>query len=286
MSEDSPQNAQTTDEQSALPKRPKRKRLSLNVMIPNMLTLMALSSGLTAIRFAYEGRWEHAALAILAAAILDALDGRIARLLKGTSKFGAELDSLADILSFGVAPPMMLYFWSLENMGRFGWILVVLFAVSCALRLARFNTAAEDPDPPAWSSTFFSGVPAPAAAGLVLLPMIISFNLFEDYVRRPEVVSVFMVVVAGLMVSSIPTYSFKKVKLSPKLVLPLMVTVGLVIASMMSAPWVTLSGILAAYMISIPFAVRSYRAICKRTRSCEVNEDGDAVDIDLNGDAH
>jgi len=267
-------------------KRPKRTRLSLNVMIPNMLTLMALSSGLTAIRFAYEGRWEHAALAILAAAILDALDGRIARLLKGTSKFGAELDSLADILSFGVAPPMMLYFWSLENMGRFGWILVVLFAVSCALRLARFNTAAEDPDPPAWSSTFFSGVPAPAAAGLVLLPMIISFNLFEDYVRRPEVVSVFMIVVAGLMISSIPTYSFKKVKLSPKLVLPLMVTVGLVIASMLSAPWVTLSGILAAYMISIPFAVRSYRAICKRTRSCEVNEDGDAVDIDLNGDAH
>jgi len=256
-------------------KRPKRKRLSLNVMIPNMLTLLALSSGLTAIRFAYEGRWEHAALAILAAAILDALDGRIARLLKGTSKFGAELDSLADILSFGVAPPMMLYFWSLEHMGRFGWILVVLFAVSCALRLARFNTAAEDPDPPAWASTFFSGVPAPAAAGLVLLPMIISFNLFEDYVRRPEVVSVFMIVVAGLMISSIPTYSFKKVKLSPKLVLPLMVTVGLVIASMLSAPWVTLSGILAAYMISIPFAVRSYRTICKRTRACEPDDEDD-----------
>jgi len=268
------------------PKRPKRQRLSLNVMIPNMLTLLALSSGLTAIRFAYEGRWEHAALAILAAAILDALDGRIARLLKGTSKFGAELDSLADILSFGVAPPMMLYFWSLENMGRFGWILVVLFAVSCALRLARFNTAAEDPDPPAWASTFFSGVPAPAAAGLVLLPMIISFNLFEEYVRRPEVVSVFMVVVAMLMISSIPTYSFKKVKLSPKLVLPLMVTVGLVIASMLSAPWVTLSGILAAYMISIPFAVRSYRAICIRTGSCEIDDDEPPVDIDLNGDAH
>jgi len=286
MSEDSPQNEPSTGEQSALPRRPKRKRLSLNVMIPNMLTLLALSSGLTAIRFAYEGRWEHAALAILAAAILDALDGRIARLLKGTSKFGAELDSLADILSFGVAPPMMLYFWSLENMGRFGWILVVLFAVSCALRLARFNTAAEDPDPPAWASTFFSGVPAPAAAGLVLLPMIISFNLFEDYVRRPEVVSVFMIVVAGLMISSIPTYSFKKVKLSPKLVLPLMVTVGLVIASMLSAPWVTLSGILAAYMISIPFAVRSYRAICIRTGSCELDGDDDTVDIDLNDETH
>jgi len=258
----------TDETHISLPKRPKRRRMSLNVMIPNMLTLLALSSGLTAIRFAYEGRWEHAALAILAAAILDALDGRIARLLKGTSRFGAELDSLADILSFGVAPPMMLYFWALEEMGRFGWGLVVLFAISCALRLARFNTAAEDPDPPAWSSTFFSGVPAPAAAGLALLPMVISFNLFEDYVRRPEVVAVFMVVVSMLMVSSIPTYSFKKVKLSPKFVLPLMVVVGLVIASMLSAPWVTLSAILAAYLISIPFAVRSYRAICIRTGTC------------------
>ncbi len=266
----------------AQPQRPKRKRLSLNVMIPNMLTLIALCSGLTAIRFAYEGRWEHAALAILAAAILDALDGRIARLMKGTSKFGAELDSLSDILSFGVAPPMMLYFWSLQDFGRFGWILVLMFAVSCALRLARFNTAAEEPDPPAWASTFFSGVPAPAAAGLVLLPMIISFNLFEDIVRRPEVVAVFMVLVSVLMVSSIPTYSFKKVKLSPKLVLPLMVTVGLVIASMVSAPWVTLSGVLAAYLISIPFAIRSYRRICVRTGTCET-DDETPVDIDLNG---
>ncbi|MCW8914686.1 MAG: CDP-diacylglycerol--serine O-phosphatidyltransferase [Magnetovibrio sp.] len=254
-------------------KRPKRRRLSLNVMIPNMLTLIALCSGLTAIRFAYEGRWEHAALAILAAAILDTLDGRVARLLKGTSKFGAELDSLADILSFGVAPPMMLYFWSLQDFGRFGWILVMLFAVSCALRLARFNTAAEDPDPPAWASTFFSGVPAPAAAGLALLPMIISFNLFEEQVRRPEVVGAFLVVVSILMVSNIPTYSFKKVKLSPKLVLPLMVAFGLVIASLISAPWVTLSGILASYLISIPFAVRSYRQICERTGKCEPEDD-------------
>lgn len=269
--------------ETSLPKRPKRRRLSLNVMIPNMLTLIALCSGLSAIRFAYEGRWEHAALAILAAAILDTLDGRIARLLKGTSRFGAELDSLADILSFGVAPPIMLYFWSLQDAGRFGWILVMLFSVSCALRLARFNTAAEDPDPPAWASTFFSGVPAPAAAGLVLLPMIISFNLFEDIVRRPEVVSVFMVVVSVLMVSSIPTYSFKKVKLSPKLVLPLMVMVGLVIASMLSAPWITLSGILAAYLISIPMAVRSYRQICLRTGSCDTDPDDTPVDIDLDG---
>ena len=257
-------------------KRPKRRRLNLNVMIPNMLTLIALCSGLTAIRFAYEGRWEHAALAILAAAILDTLDGRVARILKGTSKFGAELDSLSDILSFGVAPPMMLYFWVLEDFGRFGWILVMLFSVSCALRLARFNTAAEDPDPPAWASTFFSGVPAPAVAGLALLPMIASFNLPEDivndYVRRPELASAFLVVVSILMVSSIPTYSFKKVKLSPKLVLPFLVLFVVVIASLIGAPWVTLSCILAAYLISIPFAVRSYREICMRTGKCETDD--------------
>ncbi|MEG3620274.1 CDP-diacylglycerol--serine O-phosphatidyltransferase [Magnetovibrio sp. PR-2] len=257
-------------------KRPKRRRLNLNVMIPNMLTLIALCSGLTAIRFAYEGQWEHACLAILAAAILDTLDGRVARMLKGTSKFGAELDSLSDILSFGVAPPMMLYFWALEDFGRFGWILVMLFTVSCALRLARFNTAAEDPDPPAWASTFFSGVPAPAAAGLVLLPMIASFNLPEDfvrdYVRRPELVATFALVVSILMVSSIPTYSFKKVKLSPKLVLPFLVLFVVVIASLIGAPWVTLSGILAAYMISIPFAVRSYRMICARTGKCDTDD--------------
>lgn len=270
-------------------KRPKRARLSLNVMIPNMLTLLALCSGLTAVRFAYEGRWEHAMLAILAAAVLDALDGRIARLLKGTSKFGAELDSLSDMICFGVSPGLILYFWSLETMGRFGWILVLLYAVACVLRLARFNTAIADPEPPAWASTFFTGVPAPAAAGLVLLPMILSFNLPEEYVRRPEVVAVFMVVVAFLMVSRIHTYSFKKVKLRPSLILPLMVAVGLIAASMISAPWVTLSGILVAYMASIPMAMRSYRAICERTGSCDSPSDSDPdddnpIDIDLNGE--
>lgn len=255
-----------------LSKRPKRPRLSLNVMIPNILTLLALCSGLTAIRFAYESRWEHAVLAILAAAILDTLDGRIARLLKGTSKFGAELDSLSDILSFGVAPPMMLYFWSLQDIGRPGWILVLLFTVGCALRLARFNTAIADPAQPAWASTFFTGVPAPAAAGLVLLPMIVSFYMLEGFVRRPEVVGVFMLLVSFLMVSRIPTYSFKKVKLRPSLILPLMIAVGLVGASMITEPWVTLSGILVIYMISIPLAVRSYRAVCERTGGCGNDE--------------
>ena len=177
----------------------------------------------------------------------------------------------------------MLYFWSLQNFGRFGWILVLLYAVACVLRLARFNTAIEDPEPAAWEAAFFTGVPSPAAAGLVLLPMVTSFNLFEEYVRRPEVVAVFMVLVSFLMVSSIRTYSFKKVKLRPSLILPLMVVAGLIIASMLSAPWITLSGLLVAYLVSIPLAMRSHRAM--RNRAGAEGDDDTPLDSDFNGDA-
>ncbi len=255
--------------------RPQRPPLSINTMIPNMLTMMALCSGLTAIRFAYEGRWDHAALAIAAAAILDALDGRIARLLKGTTKFGAELDSLSDMLCFGVSPGLMLYFWSLETIGRFGWVLVLLYAVACALRLARFNTGHDEPEPPAWEGAFFIGIPAPMAAGLVLLPMVVSFNIWGEFFRRPEVVAVFMLLVSGLMVSRIPTYSFKKAKLKPSWILPIMLVVGLLVAGMLSAPWTTLSIILLGYLGSIPFSIKSYRAMEKRAASGEVFEHDD-----------
>ncbi len=247
--------------------RPQRPRLSINTMIPNMLTMLALCSGLTAIRFAYEGRWEHAALAIAAAAVLDALDGRIARLLKGSSKFGAELDSLSDMICFGVSPGLVLYFWSLETIGRFGWVLVLLYAVACALRLARFNTAHDDPEPPEWEEVFFIGIPAPMAAGLVLLPMVISFNIWEEFFRRPEVVVMFMLLVSWLMVSRIPTYSFKKVKLKPSWILPTMLIVGLLAAGMLSAPWTTLSIMLLGYLGLIPFSIRSYRAMKKRAET-------------------
>lgn len=253
--------------------RPTRPRLTLNQLIPNMLTVLAFCSGMTAIRFAYESRWEHAVMAIAAAAILDALDGRIARLLKGTTKFGAELDSLSDMLCFGVTPAVVLYFWSLETLGRFGWVLVLLYSVACVLRLARFNTATDDPDPPAWAGIFFTGVPAPAAAGLALLPMIISFNLWEDIFRRPEVVALFLMLVSGLMVSRIPTYSFKKVKIRPSWILPSMLGVGLIAAGMLNAPWTTLSVVLAGYLVSIPFSVRSYRAMQHRSSVDAPDED-------------
>ena len=240
----------------------RRKRpewLHINKMIPNFLTILAISAGMSAIRFGLEGRWEHAALAILAAAILDALDGRIARILNGASKFGAELDSLSDFISFGVAPAMMLYLWAMQDFGRFGWMLTLLFSVSMALRLARFNTMLEDENLPAWTSNFFAGVPAPAAAGLVLMPLILSFLVGDEFFRSPTVVSFYLIGVSGLVVSSIPTFSFKKIKVPSKQVLPFMIVTTAFVAALVSAPWMTLSGALIVYLGTIPFSIKTYR---------------------------
>jgi CDP-diacylglycerol--serine O-phosphatidyltransferase len=245
-------------------RRERLKGLSFNKMIPNILTLLALCAGLTAIRYGLQERWEHAGLALVVAAILDGLDGRVARILKGASKFGAELDSLSDFLCFGVTPSLLLYLWAMNDTGRFGWVLVLLFSVCCALRLARFNTGLDEPDMPPWAYNFFSGVPAPAAAGLVLLPMWLSFQLGDDYLRRPEVVSVFLVVVAGLMVSRIPTFAFKKFKVPHGWILPTMLFVGLFAASLVSAPWLTISACVFVYIILIPFSMRSYRTLSRK----------------------
>lgn len=254
-------------------KRPKRQRLSINKLIPNVLTLMAMSAGMSSIRFAYEQQWEYAAMAMGVAAILDGLDGRIARLLKGTSKFGAELDSLSDFVCFGVAPAVVLYFWSAHNIPKFGWLISLLFTMSCALRLARFNTAAEDPNPPAWAAHFFSGVPSPAAAGLVMVPMILSFQLENlPFLRDPILVSAFLIGVSALMVSPIPTFSFKKVKLRPGLILPMMLIAALLASSIVSAPWLTLSVVLLAYLISMPFSWRME----KRMRANQPDADTEA----------
>ncbi len=237
------------------------KGLSFNRMIPNILTLLALSAGLTAIRFGLDGRWEHAVLAIVAAGILDALDGRIARLLKGASKFGAELDSLSDFVCFGVSPGLLLYLWSVRDAGRLGWVLVMLFAICCGLRLARFNVMMEDPDAPPWKARFFTGVPAPAGGGLVLLPMVLSFQIGDDFFRQTWVTGLFLLVMGGMMVGTIPTYSFKNVKISRRWVLPTMLIAGAVIIFLINAPWLTLSIIGAAYIASIPLSYRDYRKL-------------------------
>ena len=249
----------TTDQENATAtpmRKPRRlQTLSFNRMIPNILTLMALSAGLTAMRFAIQERWEYAVLAILAAAILDTLDGRVARLLKGASKFGAELDSLSDFACFGVAPAMMLYLWAMQDAGRIGWILVMLFTMCMGLRLARFNVAKDDVNAPAWKAYFFTGVPAPAGAGLVLLPMVLSFLVGEDYLRTPWIAAAFLFVVGGLLVSAIPTYSFKKLVIPRQRVMPTLLGVAGLAAFAVSIPWVTLAGALFLYLGTIPFSV-------------------------------
>ncbi|MAH84112.1 MAG: CDP-diacylglycerol--serine O-phosphatidyltransferase [Rhodospirillaceae bacterium TMED8] len=240
-------------------KRRRLKHLSVNVMIPNILTLLALASGLTGIRFAIEEHWEEAVMAIAVAAVFDALDGRIARLLKGSSKFGAELDSLSDFVCFGVAPAMILYLWGMQDGGRVGWLLVMLFAMCCGLRLARFNVALEDDNAPSWKSNFFSGIPAPAGAGLVLVPMILTFQIDTNIFRSPWVVSVFLLGIGAFFVSSIPTYSMKKLRVPQRKLLVTMLGVAMIIAFVASFPWLSLTIFLTIYMISIPFSVRSYR---------------------------
>jgi CDP-diacylglycerol--serine O-phosphatidyltransferase len=253
----------TPEERRAL-RRERLKGLPINRMIPNMLTLLALCAGLSSIRFALLDRFDMAALAILVAAILDGLDGRVARILKGASKFGAELDSLSDFVSFGVAPALTLYLWVMVGAGPGAWLPVLFFAMCAALRLARFNTALEDESPPAWTRNYFTGVPSPAGAGLALLPLILA-NLFgEAFFRQPEVVGFFLVGVGILMVSTLPTFSFKKFKVDHRWVLPIMLVVGLLAATLISAPWAGVAALLILYLASIPLAVSSHRRLRRR----------------------
>jgi CDP-diacylglycerol--serine O-phosphatidyltransferase len=235
------------------------KGLSFNTMIPNILTMLALCAGMTAMRFGLNEKWEEAILSLTIAAILDSLDGRIARALRGTSKFGAELDSLSDFICFGVTPALLLYIWTMQTAGQWGWVLVLLFSVCCALRLARFNTDIEGPEPPSWTKNYFTGVPVPAGAGLVLLPMIISFQTDWDLVKQPFFVAIFIFAVSGLLVSQLPTYSFKSLRIQHRFILLTMLVVGLVAALAASAPWLTLTIILIFYIISIPLGLQSYK---------------------------
>jgi CDP-diacylglycerol--serine O-phosphatidyltransferase len=262
-----------------LTKKRRLQRLSFNRMIPNILTLLALASGLTGMRFAFQERWELAVMAIGVAAVFDALDGRIARLLKGASKFGAELDSLSDFVCFGVAPAMILYLWAMQDAGRAGWLLVMLFAMCCGLRLARFNVALDDENAPAWKSNFFTGVPAPAGAGLVLLPMILAFQLGDDVLRSPWVVSAFLFCVGGLFVSSIPTFSFKKMAVPRRRLLATMLVVTMVIAFIASLPWLSLSLILGSYLLAIPFSIQAYKRY-EAGQEVEEDIDDDAEDLE------
>ena len=215
-------------------RRPRMRRrplseLSVNRMLPNVLTVLALCAGMTAIRFAISGDFPYAVFAIIVAGIFDGLDGRLARLLKSTSRFGAELDSLSDFISFGVAPAAVLYLWTMAALHSIGWAIVLFFAVCCALRLARFNTqlAAE---PPPWAANFFSGAPAPAGAGLVMLPMFASFEWGDWITRSPYLNAVWITGIALLMVSTIPTVSLKRIRIPHDFVIPTLLGIGVMTA--------------------------------------------------------
>jgi CDP-diacylglycerol--serine O-phosphatidyltransferase len=233
---------------------------SVNRMVPNVLTLLALCAGMTAIRFAVNEDFQYAVFAIIAAGIFDGLDGRLARLLKATSRFGAELDSLSDFVSFGVAPAAVLYLWTMAGLHSIGWAIVLFFTVCCALRLARFNTqlAAE---PPPYAANFFSGAPAPAGAGLVMLPMFISFEWgggWADWIARsPYLNAVWISGVALMMVSSIPTVSLKRIRIPHHFVIPTLLAIGVMAGFFTTAPWPTLSFVGAVYLASIPLTVRA-----------------------------
>jgi CDP-diacylglycerol--serine O-phosphatidyltransferase len=235
----------------------KRRRFGpvpVRTLVPNLITLLALCAGLTAIRVAFEGRLELALAAIVFAALLDGIDGRIARFLKGTSKFGAELDSLADFVNFGVAPALILYFWGLHEIKSVGWIAAMVFAICAGLRLARFNVMIDDPNKPAWAGNFFTGVPAPAGAITVLLPIYLFFLGVPLGLTVVWATFFYVLFVALLMVSRLPVISGKRVgqRVAPEVVLPIFVLVVLFFALLISFPWVVLTIGTLLYIVCLP----------------------------------
>lgn len=239
--------------------------------IPNMTTILALCTGLSAVRFALLGRWNLAVMAILIAAVLDAMDGRLARMLNSTSRFGAELDSLADFINFGVSPALVIYLRSLHEWNGIGWVITLYFAVCMALRLARFNTLSIEGTTPAWAQYFFMGVPAPAGAILALTPLMIDF-VFEErgwgtFFISPPLTSIVVFISASLLISRIPTLSIKKVHVPHKWVLPLLVFVALLAGALFCEPWMTLSSISILYVLSIPFTIKA----CRRKQTNDEN---------------
>ncbi|WP_292042910.1 phosphatidylcholine/phosphatidylserine synthase [Mesorhizobium sp.] len=230
------------------------------MVLPNLVTVLAICAGLSGIRFAFEDRFEPAVVMVLLAAFLDGIDGRLARMLKATSKFGAQMDSLADIVNFGVAPALVLYAFLLDRAGSPGWIAALLFTIACGMRLARFNVLADDTDQPAWQSEYFVGVPAPAGAVLVMLPLYLYFLRLGLEPSRPAafVATGFTVLVAFLLVSRLPVYSGKSVKVPGDRVLPVILGVVLYILLLMAYPWYTLTASVAGYLLFLPFSVRAY----------------------------
>jgi CDP-diacylglycerol---serine O-phosphatidyltransferase len=242
-------------------RRARFRAIPVRVLIPNLITLLALCAGLTGIRVAVEGKLELALAAIVFAAALDAIDGRIARMIKGTSRFGAELDSLADFVNFGCAPALILYFWGLHELQNVGWIAGMVFAICASLRLARFNVAIDDPNKPPFTANFFTGVPAPAGAILVLLPIYLHFLGVPRLSFFIPATVIYVLAIAFLMVSRVPVYSGKKLgtRVPPELVLPGFVLTVLFVALLIGYPWAMLTIGSLVYLASLPLGMLIYR---------------------------
>ncbi|MEO5705862.1 MAG: phosphatidylcholine/phosphatidylserine synthase [Alteraurantiacibacter sp.] len=248
-----------------LPAKSKRgKGLSVRAVIPNAITAAALCSGLTGIRFAIDGDWERALLAIVIAGVLDGIDGRIARLLKAQSRFGAELDSLADSLSFGMAPALILFLWSLHDLPRLGWFAALGFAICCALRLARFNAQIDAEEQPHKSAGFLTGVPAPVGAGLAFLPVYLWLATAEPLFREPWLVAAWLVLIAFLMISNLATMSWKSLRPSKDVRLAMIALVGLLFAALLTEPWWTLILICGVYLVLMPLGIVRYARVRRR----------------------
>jgi CDP-diacylglycerol--serine O-phosphatidyltransferase len=242
-------------------KRRRFRPIPVRMLVPNVITLLALCAGLTAIRLAVEGKLEFALAAIVFAALLDGIDGRIARMLKSTSRFGAELDSLADFVNFGVAPALVLYFWGLHELKSVGWIAALVFAICAALRLARFNVMIDDPKRPAWGGNFFTGIPAPAGAITLLLPVYLNFLGAPRGTVAVWLTFFYMLAIAFLMVSRLPVFSGKRVgkRVPPEFVLPVFVVAVLFFALLISFPWEVLAVGTIVYLGCLPLGWLSYR---------------------------
>ncbi len=240
-------------------------------LLPNILTLGGVCLGISSIKFAFDGNYSLAVIFIILAAILDALDGRIARLIKGTSEFGKELDSLTDFVSFGIAPVLILYFWELNNYGKLGWAITLIYSVCCVLRLARFNLTKFD-NTQLWKNNYFEGIPSPVGGLLILMPLFLELSNLRIYLDTKFIVPYFTILVAFLLVSKIPTFSFKKISISPKTTVFILLAIGMTFISLLFYTFKTLLVFCLFYMVSVPISFFMYKNRNKKELS-ETSED-------------
>ena len=245
-------------------------------ILPNLLTIIGVCLGISSIKFALDENYSLAVIFIVFAAILDALDGRIARLIKGTTEFGKELDSLTDFVSFGIAPAFILYFWELKNYGKIGWAITLIFSVCCVLRLARFNLTkiSEDAE---WKQNYFEGVPSPAGAGLALLPLVYELSELKFSIDLKNLIPVYIVIVALLLISKIPTYSLKKIKISSELSIFLLFGIVVIFISLTFFTFESLLVIGGIYLLSIPLSLYSYKKTKKIINTTPEDDDEDIL---------